>query len=491
MEKLKDEISSATEDERVLLEKLQEVRLKRAKVKIKLLEETKDRKYYLDENECKALCESIMKDKNLNGVIAWDEYIWRYSELSEYKTYYIKLSNQILAIIEPKKNEKFSFESFPTDEKKDKDVEIELNRIKEHISDEDVDNGLWGYQRILGTKESFEKGFLVGEVEKKMDRKEEIKNSFRFGFFSEEAMDLLTSSISSIENAIGNVIPTQAFIDGVDNHLFDVRTDNSILDYGYYDFGEAAILLGAFADTADEKNRAVTKGLLQCASKSRKTSRFEEGMTEYLVEKITKQKDELVLSHPSKNIVEVLLNHIPENEMIIEYFTDRDFESLMLKHGFDGRKIMQGFEMLGKAMDEDNAGNIVMGKNMIVTELVRGCLKNVKSPADLEALMQDIFKVEHQIANGDRVEALNELTENAKKMEIYKEDAQHIELKELTGTENDSTYMHLIYQKVSELLKDSGDLKEYEQLSPETKARIQKQRIAEHSKPKDEAVYGD
>lgn len=487
MGKLKYETSSTTEDERSLLEKLQEVRLKKAKEKINLLEKTKDKKYYLDENEWNALCKFIMKDKNLNGVIAWDEYIWWYSELSEYKTYYIKLSNQILRIMEPKKNKKFSFESFPTDEKKDKDVEIELNRIKEHISAEDVDNGLWGYKRILGTKESFEKGFLVGEVEKKMDRKEEIKNSFRFGFFSEEAMDLLTSSISSIENAIGNVIPTKFFVEGVDGPLYDIVTDNSIVDYGYYDFDESTIFLGRFANTADEKNRAVTKGILQCVSNRVDASGFEAGMTEYLVEKITKQKD----YHPCKNIVEVLLNHIPENEAIIEYFTNRDFECLMLKYGFNGRKIMQGLDLLAIAMDEDNAGNIVMGKNMIVTELVKGCIRNVKSPAELEALMQDVFKVEHQIANGDRVEALNKLTENAKKMGIYKDDAQPIVLKELTGTENDSTYMHLIYQKVSELLKDSEDLKEYEQLSPETKERIQKQRIAEHSKQKDEAVYGD
>lgn len=491
MENLKYEISSATEDERALLEKLQEVRLKKAKEKIKLLEKTKDKKYYLDEDEWNTLCKFIMKDKNLNGVIAWDEYIWRYSELSEYKMYYIKLSNQILRIMDRKKNNGFSFESFPTDEEKDKDAEIELKRIKEHISDEDVDNGLWGYKRIFGTKESFEKGFLVGDVEKKMDRKEEIKNSFRFGFFSEEVMDLLTSSISSIENAIGNVMPTKFFVEGVDGPLYDVVTDNSIVDYGYYDFDESTIFLGMFARTADEKNRAVTKGILQCVSNHRDASGFEVGMTEYLVEKITKQKDKFVLSHPTKNIVEILLNYIPENEAIIEYFTSRDFEFLMLKYGFNGRKIMQGLDLLAIAMDEDNAGNIVMGKNMIVTELVKGCIRNVKSPAELEALMQDVFKVEHQIANGDRVEALKELAENAKKMGIYKEDAQPIVLKELTGTENDSTYMHLIYQKVSELLKDSGDLKEYEQLSPETKERIQKQRIAEHSKQKDEAVYGD
>lgn len=150
-------IENMEQEEKELLQRIQQLRLQRGKEKLKLLANGENTSILFEEWE--ALEEQILakaKNHNLGGVMAWKEYRYRpYDDKVELKEYAIRLQNQLLHVYEYSNNIQVSLEHL-TEERK---ASLERKATKDSKTD-----GAIGWKRILGNQYSLEEAFSIESV---------------------------------------------------------------------------------------------------------------------------------------------------------------------------------------------------------------------------------------------------------------------------------------------------------------------------------------
>lgn len=145
------------QEEKELLQRIQQLRLQIGKEKLKLLANGENTSILFEEWE--ALEEQILakaKNHNLGGVMAWKEYRYSpYDDKVELKEYAIRLQNQLLHVYEYSNNIQVSLEQL-TEERK---ASLERKATKDSKTD-----GAIGWKRILGNQYSLEEAFSIESV---------------------------------------------------------------------------------------------------------------------------------------------------------------------------------------------------------------------------------------------------------------------------------------------------------------------------------------
>ena len=146
-------IENMEQEEKELLQRIQQLRLQRGKEKLKLLANGENTSILFEEWE--ALEEQILakaKNHNIGGISAWKEY--RYSPYGEY-TELIRLQNKLLHIYQYKDKIQAELEQL-TEERK---ALLERKATKDSKTD-----GAIGWKRILGNQYSLEEAFDIEAV---------------------------------------------------------------------------------------------------------------------------------------------------------------------------------------------------------------------------------------------------------------------------------------------------------------------------------------
>ena len=150
-------IENMEQEEKELLQRIQQLRLQIGKEKLKLLANGENTSILFEEWE--ALEEQILakaKNHNLGGVMAWKEYRYSpYDDKVELKEYAIRLQNQLLHVYEYSNNIQVSLEQL-TEERK---ASWERKATKDSKTD-----GAIGWKRILGNQYSLEEAFSIESV---------------------------------------------------------------------------------------------------------------------------------------------------------------------------------------------------------------------------------------------------------------------------------------------------------------------------------------
>ena len=150
-------IENMEQEEKELLQRIQQLRLQIGKEKLKLLANGENTSILFEEWE--ALEEQILakaKNHNLGGVMAWKEYRYSpYDDKVELKEYAIRLQNQLLHVYEYSNNIQVSLEQL-TEERK---ASLERKATKDSKTD-----GALGWKRILGNQYSLEEAFSIESV---------------------------------------------------------------------------------------------------------------------------------------------------------------------------------------------------------------------------------------------------------------------------------------------------------------------------------------
>lgn len=150
-------IENMEQEEKELLQRIQQLRLQIGKEKLKLLANGENTSILFEEWE--ALEEQILakaKNHNLGVVMAWKEYRYSpYDDKVELKEYAIRLQNQLLHVYEYSNNIQVSLEQL-TEERK---ASLERKATKDSKTD-----GAIGWKRILGNQYSLEEAFSIESV---------------------------------------------------------------------------------------------------------------------------------------------------------------------------------------------------------------------------------------------------------------------------------------------------------------------------------------
>lgn len=150
-------IENIEQEEKELLQRIQQLRLQRGKEKLKLLANGENTSILFEEWE--ALEEQILakaKNHNLGGVMAWKEYRYSpYGEYTELNEYAIRLQNKLLHIYQYKDKIQAELEQL-TEERK---ALLERKATKDSKTD-----GAIGWKRILGNQYSLEEVFDIDKV---------------------------------------------------------------------------------------------------------------------------------------------------------------------------------------------------------------------------------------------------------------------------------------------------------------------------------------
>lgn len=150
-------IENMEQEEKELLQRIQQLRLQRGKEKLKLLANGENTSILFEEWE--ALEEQILakaKNHNLGGVMAWKEYRYSpYDDKVELKEYAIRLQNQLLHIYQYADKIQAELEQL-TEERK---ALLERKATKDSKTD-----GFVGWKRILGNQYSLEEAFDIDKV---------------------------------------------------------------------------------------------------------------------------------------------------------------------------------------------------------------------------------------------------------------------------------------------------------------------------------------
>lgn len=150
-------IENMEQEEKELLQRIQQLRLQRGKEKLKLLANGENTSILFEEWE--ALEEQILakaKNHNLGGVMAWKEYRYSpYGEYTELNEYAIRLQNKLLHIYQYADKIQAELEQL-TEERK---ALLERKATKDSKTD-----GAIGWKRILGNQYSLEESFDIDKV---------------------------------------------------------------------------------------------------------------------------------------------------------------------------------------------------------------------------------------------------------------------------------------------------------------------------------------
>ena len=144
-------IENMEQEEKELLQRIQQLRLQRGKEKLKLLANGENTSILFEEWE--ALEEQILakaKNHNLGGVMAWKEYRYSpYGEYTELNEYAIRLQNKLL--------HRYQYA--------DK-IQAELEQLTEErkTTKDSKTDGAIGWKRILGNQYSLEEAFSIESV---------------------------------------------------------------------------------------------------------------------------------------------------------------------------------------------------------------------------------------------------------------------------------------------------------------------------------------
>ena len=144
-------IENMEQEEKELLQRIQQLRLQRGKEKLKLLANGENTSILFEEWE--ALEEQILakaKNHNLGGVMAWKEYRYSpYGEYTELNEYAIRLQNKLLHIYQYADKIQAELEQLTEERKTTKDSKTD---------------GAIGWKRILGNQYSLEEAFSIESV---------------------------------------------------------------------------------------------------------------------------------------------------------------------------------------------------------------------------------------------------------------------------------------------------------------------------------------
>ena len=150
-------IENMEQEEKELLQRIQQLRLQRGKEKLKLLANGENTSILFEEWE--ALEEQILakaKNHNLGGVMAWKEYRYSpYGEYTELNEYAIRLQNKLLHIYQYADKIQAELEQL-TEERK---ASLERKATKDSKTD-----GAIGWKRILGNQYSLEESFDIDTI---------------------------------------------------------------------------------------------------------------------------------------------------------------------------------------------------------------------------------------------------------------------------------------------------------------------------------------
>lgn len=150
-------IENMEQEEKELLQRIQQLRLQRGKEKLKLLANGENTSISFE--EWRALKEQILakaKNNNIGGLISWKEYRYNpYGNYTELDEYVIRLQNQLLHIYEYENQIQANLEQL-TEERKEM-----LERKAQEDSKEDE---MIGWKKILGNQYSLEESFDIEAV---------------------------------------------------------------------------------------------------------------------------------------------------------------------------------------------------------------------------------------------------------------------------------------------------------------------------------------
>ena len=150
-------IENMEQEEKELLQRIQQLRLQRGKEKLKLLANGENTSILFEEWE--ALEEQILakaKNHNLGGVMAWKEYRYSpYGEYTELNEYAIRLQNKLLHIYQYANNIQVSLEQLTEERKKALERKVQIDSKTD---------GFVGWKKSLGNKYSLEEVFDIDKV---------------------------------------------------------------------------------------------------------------------------------------------------------------------------------------------------------------------------------------------------------------------------------------------------------------------------------------
>ena len=152
-----NDIESMEQEEKELLQQVQQIRLQRGKKKLRLIANGEN--ISISFEEWKAIEEQILlkaSNNNLGGIVAWKNY--KYSVYGDYKELYeyaIRLQDQLLHIYKYEDKIQAELEQL-TEERK---ATLERKATKDSKTD-----GAIGWKRILGNQYSLEEAFSIESV---------------------------------------------------------------------------------------------------------------------------------------------------------------------------------------------------------------------------------------------------------------------------------------------------------------------------------------
>ena len=197
-------IENMKQEEKELLQRIQQLRLQRGKEKLKLLANGENTSILFEEWE--ALEEQILakaKNHNLGGVMAWKEYRYSpYGEYTELNEYAIRLQNKLLHIYQYADKIQAELEQL-TEERK---ASLERKATKDSKPD-----GAIGWKRILGNQYSLEESFDIDKVIGK----------------SQDSSEKLSYFEKALENSIANSKIGEGTRESVEIILGDIQNSNS------------------------------------------------------------------------------------------------------------------------------------------------------------------------------------------------------------------------------------------------------------------------
>ena len=197
-------IENMEQEEKELLQRIQQLRLQRGKEKLKLLANGENTSILFEEWE--ALEEQILakaKNHNLGGVMAWKEYRYsQYGKYTELNEYAIRLQNKLLHIYQYADKIQVELEQL-TEERK---ALLERKATKDSKTD-----GAIGWKRILGNQYSLEEAFDIDKVIGK----------------SQDSSEKLSYFEKALEDSIANPEIGEGTRESVEIILGDIQNSNS------------------------------------------------------------------------------------------------------------------------------------------------------------------------------------------------------------------------------------------------------------------------
>lgn len=191
-------IENMEQEEKELLQRIQQLRLQRGKEKLKLLANGENTSILFEEWE--ALEEQILakaKNHNLGGVMAWKEYRYSpYDDKVELKEYAIRLQNQLLHIYQYADKIQANLEQL-TEERKEM-----LERKAQEDSKEDE---MIGWKKILGNQYSLEESF---DIEAVLENNSKVLSHFE---------QILKETVNSQKVGKGTKESVQIILDNMQN----------------------------------------------------------------------------------------------------------------------------------------------------------------------------------------------------------------------------------------------------------------------------------